>query len=74
VQRDHSDERPDDPQQEFDYDSEYYGFGFLGEALFGRAECARGFASAVFRRVIVERGASSAWAQPTIKIPSVVRV
>jgi len=22
-------------QQEFDYDSEYYGFGFLGEALFG---------------------------------------
>jgi len=31
LQRDHTGERPEDPFQEYDYDSEYYGFGSTGE-------------------------------------------
>jgi hypothetical protein len=59
VQRDHSDERPQNPDQEYDYDSEYYGLGILGEALFGRAECAWGIRNLqYFGEFIIERGES----------------
>ncbi len=59
VQRDRSDESPNSPFQEFDYDSEYYGLGIKGEALFGRGECGVGIQNlAYFVEGIIERGES----------------
>jgi hypothetical protein len=59
VQRDRSDERPESALQEFDYDSEYYGIGVKGEALFGRGECGVGCENlAYFVEGIIERGES----------------
>ena len=42
MQRDRNGESPDDPNQEYDYDSEYVGLGADGEFLFGPPECAVG--------------------------------
>ena len=59
VQRDRSDESPRDPFQEYDYDSEYWGLGIAGEALFGEAELAVGIANLrYFGEIIIERGDS----------------
>jgi hypothetical protein len=42
IQRDRTNETPNDILQEYDYDSEYWGIGIRGEALFGRGDCAVG--------------------------------
>jgi Alginate export len=59
VQRDLSDESPPLATQEFDYDSEYYGIGFLGEALCGSGADACGIRNLqYFGEFIIERGSS----------------
>ncbi len=59
VQRDRSQESPEDPLQEFDYDSEYWGLGVRGETLFGPGECAVGIPNLqYFAEFILEHGRS----------------
>ena len=59
VQRDHSDESPEDPDQEFEYDSEYWGIGITGEALFGSPPCAVGVPNLMyFAEAMLQRGNS----------------
>lgn len=59
AQRDRSNERPNDPSQEYDYDSEYYGVGIIGEALFGEGESAVGLPNLqYFAEFILQRGKS----------------
>ena len=59
VQRDRSDERPTNPFQEYDYDSEYWGMGITGEALFGRGAEGRGIQNLqYFSEFIIQRGDS----------------
>ena len=59
VQRDRSDERPENPLQEYDYDSQYWGIGISGETLLGRGECARGIQNLkYFTEFIIEGGDS----------------
>ncbi len=59
VERDRSEESPEDPGQEFDYDSEYYGWGLQGEAMFECREARWGIPNLqYFAEFIVERGDS----------------
>jgi hypothetical protein len=59
VQRDRSDESPDDPFQEYDYDSEYVGIGADGEFLIGPPESAVGIPNLrYFTEFIIQRGES----------------
>jgi hypothetical protein len=59
AQRDRSGESPDNPAQEYDYDSEYYGIGVSGEALVGEGEQAIGIPNLqYFAEYILERGKS----------------
>jgi hypothetical protein len=59
VQRDRSDESPADPFQEYDYDTEHWGIGIRGEALFGAAECAVGVRNlGYFAEFAIQQGSS----------------
>jgi hypothetical protein len=59
VQRDRSDESPENLQQEYDYDSEYWGIGIRGEALFGEGETGFGIENLqYFGEFIIQTGHS----------------
>ncbi len=59
VQRDRSSESPDDPLQEFDYDSEYWGIGADGELMFGEPESVVGMQDVrYFAEFVLQRGRS----------------
>jgi hypothetical protein len=59
VQRDRSDESPEDLLQEYDYDSEYLGIGIRGETLFGEGETGVGIENLqYFGEFIIETGHS----------------
>ena len=59
VQRDRSDERPENPLQEYDYDSQYWGIGISGEALFGRGECGWGVQNLKYFTEFIIQGGDS---------------
>lgn len=59
IQRDRSNETPNNPLQEYDYDSEYWGIGIRGEALFGEGETGVGIQNLqYFGEFILETGHS----------------
>jgi hypothetical protein len=59
IQRDRSDESPEDLLQEYDYDSEYWGIGIRGETLFGEGETGTGIENLqYFGELIVQTGHS----------------
>lgn len=59
VQHDRSGESPNDPLQNYEYDSQYWGIGIRGEALFGEGETGCGFENLqYFSEFIVETGRS----------------
>ncbi len=59
TQRDRSGESPENILQEYDYDSEYWGIGIQGEALFGEGELGCGFQNLqYFGEIIFQSGHS----------------
>ena len=59
VQRDRTNETPNDALQEYDYDSEYWGFGIRGETLFGEGETGIGIQNLqYFGEFIIQTGHS----------------
>jgi hypothetical protein len=59
IQRDRSGESPNNPLQDYDYNSEYWGLGIRGEALFGEGETGCGMENLqYFAELILETGQS----------------
>jgi hypothetical protein len=70
IQRDRSSERPPDPAQEYDYDSEYWGFGYTGKAVFEKGDRTWGNPNVhYFGEFIIETGDSFGIANATDQDP-----